>query len=367
MSIQPMNNQIQSYENPFVRSSGTGIINAGSGRVADTQVATKELGEIQARVFLAKQFSRNQAEAYDKIMTACQRVGLASVAIYEYARGGSKINGPSIRLAEEIVRDWGNIDTGWVELERRNNESTVRAYAWDLETNAYQQRIFIVPHTRSKKQGGQEIQVPITNERDLYELIANHAARRLRNCILALIPGDVVEAAVEQCHKTLVTNCNITPERIKKMCAAFEEFGVSKAQIEARIQRKLDSIAPAQFVKLTEIYNSLRDGMSEPSDWFDVILDDTPKHSATDALKATLKAQIPASAPNNPAPSAQPEDAVATDAFTELSKRIKNVRSKNGFKAIYDAINAASMANEITADETQYLLEQMDAQGEKVK
>jgi len=268
--IQSDSNLPEPGGNPFLPPGG-GIVNAGRGSVQDTQAAAKELGEIQARVFLAKQYGRNQAAAYDKIMNACQRIGLASVAIYTYARGGTNINGPSIRLAEEVVRDWGNIDCGWCELQRGESESTVRAYAWDLETNAYNQVTFVVPLQRTKKNRGGSgyVTVPLTDERDIYELLANNAARRMRACILKLIPGDIIEAAVAQCHKTLITQCEITPERIKKMIAAFGEFGVTKAQIEARIQRKLESIAPAQFVKLMEIYNSIKDGMSEPADWFE--------------------------------------------------------------------------------------------------
>lgn len=365
MSLAPMNNNSQlSYENPFARQGGNGIVNAGSGRVTDTQVATKELGEIQARVFLAKQFSRNPAEAYDRIMTACQRPGLANVAIYTFARGGTNINGPSIRLAEEIVRDWGNIDCGWVELERRKGESTVRAYAWDLETNAYKQLIFVVPHVRSKKSAGQEIQVPITNERDLYELIANQASRRLRNCILTLIPGDVVEAAVDQCHRTLVTQCKITPDRLKNMVSAFEPYGVTKQQIETRIQRKLEAITPAQFVKLTEIFNSLKDGMSEPSDWFEFSTEDVPHQTAAETLKATLKANtrakaVPAPEPDSPFAPEEP------DIFSDLVARIKSTKSKAAFKAVFDAVNDASVNGHITPEQTQELIDLMDAQGAK--
>ena len=92
-STEITNYESGGYSNPF-KDAGA-IVKAGRGSVADTQVATKELGEIQARVFLAKQFGRDQGTAYDKIMTACQRVGLASVAIYTYSRGGTNVNGPS--------------------------------------------------------------------------------------------------------------------------------------------------------------------------------------------------------------------------------------------------------------------------------
>ncbi|MBQ7110481.1 MAG: hypothetical protein IJO06_04585 [Thermoguttaceae bacterium] len=54
-------------------------------------------------------------------MTACQRPGLASVAVYVYPRGGSKISGPSIRLAEEIARNWAT-------SERLGPKRTPRRY-----------------------------------------------------------------------------------------------------------------------------------------------------------------------------------------------------------------------------------------------
>ena len=293
------------YVNPFDNGN---IVKAGRGSVADTQMATKELGEIQARVFLAKQFGRDLKTAYDKIMTACQREGLASVAVYSYARGGTNVTGPSIRLAEEIVRDWGNIDCGWMELERSAHESTLRAYAWDLETNSYKQITFVVPLQRTKRnrQGTGYVTVPLTDERDIYEMLASNAARRMRNCILTIIPGDIVEDAVAQCHRTLVTKCDITPDRIKKMIAAFEPYGVTKGQIEARIQRKLESIQPAQFVKLMEIFNSLKDGMSEPADWFEPA-ETEQRQTASETLKETLKSSS-RRAPKKALPEPQPQE-----------------------------------------------------------
>ena len=63
---------------------------------------------------------------------------------------------------------------------------------------------------------------------------------------------------------------DISPERIAKLLEAFAAFGVDKEAIEKKIQRRMDSILPAQVVSLGRIYNSLRDGMSKPHEWFDV-------------------------------------------------------------------------------------------------
>lgn len=271
--------EIPAVANPFANNAL-----ATKQDVATAQVVSHEVATMQAQIYLAKQFPRNQIQSTDKILTACQRPSLASVAVYSYARGGTNISGPSIRLAEELARNWGNLECGWDELEREGDSSKVRAFAWDKESNVLKTLTFVVPHYRSTKQGSYKLK----DERDIYELMANQAARRMRNCILALIPGDVIEAAVDQCQKTMVTTCEITPETLRKLVQAFEEFSVSKKQIEKRIQRNLEAITPAQFVRMREIYTSLRDGMSEPSDWFEE--ESELEQTATENLKNVLKA-----------------------------------------------------------------------------
>ena len=224
----------------------------------------REMAEVQGMIVLAKKFPRDEKRALDRILNACARPTMAEVAVYEYSRGGTPITGPTIRVAEMIAQNWGNIQFGIRELEQRHGESTVEAFAWDLETNTRQSKVFQVPHLRHTRAGTTVLKDP----RDIYEMVANQGARRLRACILGVIPGDVVEAATEQCEQTMRTKVDITPDSLKAMLEKFEAFGVTKNQIEARIQRRLDTITPAQFVNLRKIYNSLKDEMSKPGDWF---------------------------------------------------------------------------------------------------
>ncbi len=163
-----------------------------------------------------------------------------------------------------------NSDRVWPSLRHgstgsRPGVSECLAYAWDLETNFRDEKRFQVKHWRDTRSGGYAIK----EERDIYELIANMGARRKRACLLAVIPGDVQDAAVKQCHVTLTTKAEVTPERIKAMLELFAQYNVTKEQIEKRIQRRLDSITPSLFVQLGKIANSLRDGMSKPEEWFE--------------------------------------------------------------------------------------------------
>lgn len=259
----------------------------------------RAIAEVQAALMIARANPRDPIAAMDRILNACTRPSLADAAVYTYSRAGNDISGPSIRLAEAIAQQWGNLLFGVRELEQRNGESVVQAFAWDVETNTRREVTFTVPHVRDTKRG----RVKLEDARDIYELTANMGARRLRACILAVIPGDVTEAAVAQCEVTMKAKADTSPEAMAKMLDAFRAFGVTREQIEHRIQRRLDAIQPAQVVGLKKIYASLRDGMSTAADWFDPIdattgatdsgLQKSAPQSAKDALRARKAQQAP--------------------------------------------------------------------------
>lgn len=243
----------------------------------------RAVAEVQAAMMIARANPRDPLAAMDRILNACTRPTLATAAVYEYSRGGQPISGPSIRLAEAMAQCWGNMQFGIRELDQRNGESTVQAFAWDVETNTRREVTFQVAHVRHTKRGRTNLEDP----RDIYELVANQGARRLRACILAVIPGDVTEAAVAQCTATTEASADTSPEGIAKMLRVFEKLGVVREQIEAFIQRRLDAIRPAQVVRLAQIATSIREGMSVASDWFDSL----PTAAGEAGLQATTGAE----------------------------------------------------------------------------
>lgn len=236
------------------------------GAIANAE-QQRSIAEVQARMIIARSNPRDPIRCMDLILRDCTRATLAKGALYQYARGGSSISGPSIRLAEAIAQRWGNIASGIKEVSRAGGYSECVAYAWDLESGYYDERQFQVRHWRDTQKGG----YAITEERDIYELIANMGQRRKRAVMLTVIPGDVVEAAVEQCEQTLKLSFEATPEYLTQMLASFAAFGVTKAQIEKRCQCHLEAIRPAQIVQLNKIYTSLNDGMSAATDWFETL------------------------------------------------------------------------------------------------
>lgn len=253
------------------------------GGVMAQQAASREMEEVKGQIFMARQFPRNVFQSEQRILDACKRPSLAETAIYSYPRGGTKVEGPSIRLAEVLAQNWGNLAFGIKELEQRNGESVAMAYAWDLETNVREEKVFTVPHSRYARGKLNKL----TDPRDIYEMVANNGARRLRACILGIIPGDITEKAVAECDNTMRGNSNEPiKERVNKMLSIFKEkFGVTQEQIEERIGYNADAFTEYDLVEIGKIYTSLKDGMSKANDWFAKNTKKDEKSGLTDAFK----------------------------------------------------------------------------------
>lgn len=240
--------------------------NTREGSAMETAMVSRQAQEVQAAMIVAKRFPRDENAAYSKIMQACQRKTLAESAEYEFPRGGTKITGPSIRLAEVLAAAWGNIDYGVTEVEQKDGESTMLAYCWDLETNTRRSMTFVVKHERKAKGKINRLDDP----RDIYEMTANQGSRRVRACILGVIPGDVVDAALEQCKQTITTGNKVPlKDRIRQMITEFDNaYQVKQEWLEKYIGCNAPAFSENDFHRLSNVFRSLRDGMAKREDFF---------------------------------------------------------------------------------------------------
>lgn len=242
--------------------------------VGAVEVDSQQLAEIKGKIFMARQFPRNVSSSIARIMQECGNAKLAENAVYEYKRGDSVVRGASIRLAEVIARNWGNFVCGVTELEQRNGESVIKAYAWDLETNTCDDKIFTVKHERKTKKGSYKL----TDPRDIYEMVANSGTRRKRACIFAVIPSYIVDEAIEECEKTLHESVMKEPiEDVRaKILELFSEYvpDNTKDVLSDKVGKDFDSINAKDVVKLRHLYSAIKDGFVKPQDAFPS--DDTP-------------------------------------------------------------------------------------------
>ena len=247
------------------------VINKSMTEVAESRATA----DVQAGYVIAQKFPRNELERYSVIMESCKRPFFGRTGnVCVPSRGYISDRLASIRLAEAMAQAWKHIEFGLNEISQTNGISLAEAYAIDKQNGTTKRISFHVRHERHTKKGITKL----TDPRDIYELVANQGARRVRACILAILPGDVVEAAVEQVKKTLQSSDVPISEQIKKMVIAFDELGVKVEHLEKRLGHNLDATIPAEIVTLKGIYKTLKDGMADRSDYFEI--------SSTKAIEA---------------------------------------------------------------------------------
>lgn len=255
--------------------------NAGTVAIEQSRAVAEALGKIQ----IAKAYPRSLAEAYANVEKSCSRPSFADIATYAYPRGGNTVTGPSIRLAEELARCFGNIQYGIRELSQRPGESEMQAFAWDMENNVERTMNFTVKHERHTKSGVTKL----TDPRDIYEMTANQGGRRVRACILAVIDRDLETFALDVCKRALAGGGNLSiTDTIRKLVSEFGKLGIQAQHIEQRMGVKLDDLLPDQIAELRGIYNSLRDGMTRASDWFSVPAEREPSNPVVQQLNQKL-------------------------------------------------------------------------------
>lgn len=248
---------------------------------------SKTLSEIKGKMYLARQFPRDPEWSLQNVLRECERPELAESAQYEFPKGDSVVKGPSIRLVEVLARHWGNIDSGVNEIEANDDSTMIKAYAWDLETNVSDEKTFSVKHERTTKRGSYKL----TDERDIYEMVANKGARRKRACLLSVMPGWYVDAAVAACEETLkksMTNGRSMEDVIQSLVSAFSEFGISPAQIEGKMGKEIDKLSKNDAVKLKHLYSAIKDGFVKPGDAFGAAQEqaELPSDSEAESLDA---------------------------------------------------------------------------------
>jgi hypothetical protein len=220
---------------------------------------TRAIAEVQAMVLVAQSAPRKTALAVEQMREACTQRALAARAFFRFPRGGQTVTGASVHLARELARCWGNVTYGVTELKRDEAKgiSEMQAFAWDVQTNTRNAVVFIVPHVRDTKQGLKDL----TDMRDIYENNANMGARRVRECIFAVLPVWFTQEAEDLCRDTLagkVEGGKPLPQQITEATAAFAALGVTVDQLEAKLGVTRDRWSGPDLAQLHIIYGSIQ-------------------------------------------------------------------------------------------------------------
>lgn len=306
---------------------------------------SRAVAQVQAAMLVAQQCPRSVPSALAEMRESCRIARLAEKAFFRFNRGDGMVTGPSVHLARELARCWGNIEYGLIEMRRDDDgahQSEMQAFAWDLERNTRNASTFIVPHVRwTKKTGAKALDDP----RDIYENNANNGARRVREAVFAVLPRWFTDEAQDICMETL-KNGGGKPlaQRIADAVSWFEGAGVSLDQMERRLGAASGKWTPVDLAQLTVIRGSLQRGEIRVEDEFE------PRRVSMAEVTG---------APAKPSAASATEE---LSVFEKLTARTSWATSTGELEEIYQECVTAQNAGQITAEQ----FAQLDAQGAAV-
>ena len=233
--------------------------------LATTAAASSAQHEIQSAIIIARKFPRNEEACFQKLMRAAMRPSFAQDATYSFPRGGVDVTGPSVNLAREAARLWGNIRFGLYIVRDDDETRLIRGFAYDVETNTKVEveddfKKLIQRKAREGPEKGRTIWV-MPDERDLRELTNRRGAILLRNALLQVMPKDLIEDALYQCSKTLETEAGKDPEgERKRLLVDFMALHVTVEMLEKKLGHPFAQSSSKELAELRGICKSIQDG-----------------------------------------------------------------------------------------------------------
>ena len=304
VSTEPVNPFGESL--PGVRSMA--LSGADPAIVAAAETAKMQ---IQMAYFMATQSPRRPREAWQKIIDECGRPAFARSAVYRKPVGGGTVEGPSVRLAEAIIRHWGNIMARTQVVYEDEESRRVLVQVIDLETNATYSKEIVTTKTVERKSkadrevvaerknsNGQTVYVVRATDDEVHNKEASSISKTIRNEGLRFIPADVIEDAVKKAKATI--HSNVSQDRdanVKEMISGFGAIGVQVRELERWLGHGIDSVTAKEISSLVAVFQSVRDGETT---WAEVMEERTRSddsdgaRSATESQAADLKARLAA-------------------------------------------------------------------------
>lgn len=246
-----------------------------NAETAATAVAAQARAGVESRYFMALRKPRNELDARNRLMEACQRPTFAETGRYAKPIGQEFVRGFSIRFAEEAARCWTNVLVESVITFDDDKKRLIRVTATDLENNLSWPMEMILAKTVERKflKKGQTALATRTNARgenvniveatDDDMLTKTNAAisKAARTAILRLIPGDVLDDAERQILETMATQDKKDPAAAaKRLSTEFFGLGIMAVEVEEYIGQQLDHLTPANLAWLRSVLHTVKDG-----------------------------------------------------------------------------------------------------------
>ena len=181
--------------------------------------------EIDIQIATAKKYRRDIAAAINTIKTYAELdIETAQECFYNISRGGTTIDGVSVRFAEIVAGAWGNLRVATRITGNDGKTITAQGVAFDLEANV---AVSVEVKRKITNKEGR------TYSEDMQVVTGNAAsAIAFRNAVMRIVPKAITKKVQDEIkHVALGSTKDIATRRAALLDYAKKKFGVSEEQI----------------------------------------------------------------------------------------------------------------------------------------
>jgi hypothetical protein len=283
-------------------------------RALDTAISSALEAQVRARIEARYTLAMHRPRDMDKVRLAmlkeCERPRFAEVARYSKPQGGGSVTGPSIRFVEAALRCLGNIATETTVTLDDDIRRVIRVEVTDLETNVtHPKEIVVSKEIERRNADGREVVRERKNKAGitLYVVKATDdetmlkessmVSKALRQLGLRLIPGDLIDEAMETVVATQKNTDKKDPDAARKrVFDCFDSLGIGAEALKKYLGH---DVGPLDLQHLRELYTAVKQGEVIWSE----LIGQAEEHGKS--LKDTLKAKAAAAKPAAAGPTTQ--------------------------------------------------------------
>lgn len=260
-----------------------GEILDASERASSFALEAINRSEIDMQISTAKRYPRSVVTCTSKAKAmVCSSPEQAGECFYSMPRGGKRIEGPSIRMAEIIAMNYGNIRVATRPPVVGDKTVTVEWAAHDLESN-YATTGSV--STNILDRNGNKYNQDMINVTCLATI-----AKARRNAIYAIVPGTLVKEVLQSAMDTATGGDMPIETRRERAMKYFRNFGISDERILGAVNRtEIEQLTIEDIQSLMGTANAIRDQMTTIDEAFPSIGSYEPKQSGASGVANKLK------------------------------------------------------------------------------
>lgn len=238
----------------------------GEELVASGSTLTRVQTEHITAVFC--QIKRVKKDILDAVVEECgiDSDGLLYKWTVNSKEGPKNIEGPSIKLAMILAREWGNSATDCQIVGESATHWIFRGVFIDLEKGSTTPRLY-----RQRKPFAGKGKMDRDRQEDIDFQIGQSKA--IRNAVVNALPAWLLKAASRSAKESMVANISKEIDATSKIQMSFSKWNVTLPMLEAKIGKASGEWTNEDIVELRSLYTAIKDGATNPADEFNWNID----------------------------------------------------------------------------------------------